>query len=234
MPHGRVAAAIGCIDTACVQREPFAQWVIEDDFAGPRPAWAAAGVEFVGDVAPYQQLKLHVLNLPHSALAYFGLLRGMTYCREALADASIAAFVDALIREEVAPVLPHLPVDDYWRTTRARFANPRIDHAVRQVGEDGSIKLGQRALPLLIANARAGRPTRRLAALVHAWVTCCARGMATDPQAERLQAWVHAGGKLDDLLADPRIFPNEFRTEANVRQAMHDPHEFSRTRSNAP
>ena len=100
----------------------------------------------------------------------------------------------------------------------------RHGNAARQVGEDGSIKLAQRALPLLIANARAGRPTARLAALVHAWITCAARGMIKDPQSAHLQSWSRAGGTLADLLADPNIFPNEFRTDPIVRMAIGQPH----------
>ena len=222
--RGRVSSALGCFDAACVQREPFAQWVIEDDFAGERPAWSAVGVEFVRDVAAHQQLKLHVLNLPHSLLAYFGLLRGFDFCREAMADPGVAAFADALIEEEVAPALPNLPVHAYWRTTRTRLCNPRIDHALRQIGEDGSVKLAQRALPLLIANVHAQRPTGRLAALIHAWLACCGRGITKDPQAAQVIQWTTAGGSLDALLDAPGIFPAEVRTDPAVRLALHQPH----------
>jgi fructuronate reductase len=96
----RVSAAIGLVDQASVQREPFAQWVIEDAFAGPRPAWEAAGVEIVADVAPYERLKLHVLNACHSAMAYLGLPRGFTYVRQAMADPEIARFLEALVAED--------------------------------------------------------------------------------------------------------------------------------------
>ena len=53
--------------------EPFSQWVIEDDFAGPRPRWETVGAELVADVAPYETAKLRMLNGAHSALAYLGL-----------------------------------------------------------------------------------------------------------------------------------------------------------------
>ena len=224
--RSRVGTATGYADAACVQRESFAQWVIEDDFAGPRPAWETAGVEFVTDVVPYQLLKLHALNLPHSALAYFGLLRGLKFCREAVNDGQIAAFVDALMAEEVAPALPGLNIGAYWHSSRNRIGNPRINHATKQVGEDGSIKLGQRALPLIIANARAGRPTARLVAIVHAWIACCSRSMTQDPHAQRLQTWARARGTFAELLADVTILPDEFRSDAQVRAAITQPHEL--------
>src|SRR6185369_8640031 len=44
--RARVDAALGLSDAASVQREPFAQWVIEDRFVAPRPAWEE-GVELV-------------------------------------------------------------------------------------------------------------------------------------------------------------------------------------------
>ena len=41
----QVDAALGVHDAAPVVCEPFRQWVIEDRFAGPRPAWELAGAE---------------------------------------------------------------------------------------------------------------------------------------------------------------------------------------------
>src|SRR5438552_4498408 len=45
--RARVVRALGARDAACVQREPYSQWVIENRFAGPTPAWQEAGVEIV-------------------------------------------------------------------------------------------------------------------------------------------------------------------------------------------
>ncbi|HUO03045.1 MAG TPA: mannitol dehydrogenase family protein, partial [Rhizomicrobium sp.] len=48
--RARVRAALGMQDAASVQREEFAQWVIEDKFAGPLPAWHEVGAEIVTDL----------------------------------------------------------------------------------------------------------------------------------------------------------------------------------------
>ena len=168
--RARVEAVLGLEDHASVQRESFSQWVIEDRFAGPRPAWDKVGVEIVGAVQPYRQLKLHVLNACHSALAYLGLARGHDYVRQAIADPELAGFLDALIAEEVAPGLPGLKVAEYWQTTRRRFANPSIDHRLDQIAQDGPFKLAQRVYPLMIANGKAGLPVTGLAAIVRAWL----------------------------------------------------------------
>jgi fructuronate reductase len=165
----RVRAAIGLTDRAPVQREPFAEWVIEDRFAGPRPAWERAGARLVADVAPFEALKLHVLNAAHSALAGLGPPRGHTLVRQAIADPELAAFLDAMIAEEVAPALAPAvspaEVAAYWRTTRERFAQPAMDHRLDQIARDADAKLRERILPLIMANTRAGRPVDRLAAI---------------------------------------------------------------------
>lgn len=213
----RAAEALGLADLASVQREGFAQWAIEDRFVGPRPAWERAGVEIVPDVAGHERLKLHGFNLVHSALAYLGLPRGPEFVRQAIADPELAAFADALIAEEVAPALPDLPVGAYWRGVRARLANPRLDHRLSQIGQDGSVKLAERAFPLIIAAGRAGRPSPRLAAVVRAWLDCARRDMVKDVRADRLAAWRAAGVSLAAALDDPLLFPEPFRREPAVR-----------------
>jgi fructuronate reductase len=194
--------------------------VIEDRFAGPRPAWEAAGAEIVPDVEPFERLKLHVLNAAHSALAYLGLPRGHALVREAIGDAELAALVQAMVLEEVAPALGPLPVESYWRTVRARFANPSIDHRLSQISDDGSTKLAQRIFPILIAGVRAGRPVARLAQVVRGWLKLGGEGRLRDPQSDRLAAWGRAGASLDAALDDPALFPAEFRTDPALRRAM--------------
>jgi fructuronate reductase len=184
--RARTDRALGLEDHASVQRESFAQWVIEDRFAGPRPAWDRVGVEIVGAVQPYRQLKLHVLNACHSALAYLGLARGHDYVRQAIADPDLAGFLDGLIAEEVAPGLANLPVASYWAATRKRFANPAIDHRLDQIAQDGPFKLAQRVFPLIVSNRRAGLPVEKLSAIVRAWAA-------------------FAGKPLEEALSDPDL-----------------------------
>jgi len=201
----RVRDAIGLEDHAPVQREPFAQWVIEERFAGPRPAWERAGARLVADVAPFEALKLHVLNAAHSALAVLGPPRGHRLVREAIADPTLAGFLEAMIAEEVAPALtPALSPADvaaYWRTTRERFAQPAMDHRLDQIARDSDAKLRERIHPLITANARAGRPAARLASVVRAW----------------------ADAEHRDLIAaldDPTLFSAPFRNDDVVRAAV--------------
>jgi len=201
--RSRVAQALGLEDRACVQREAFSQWVIENRFAGPRPAWDRVGVQIVDDVDAYGRLKLHVLNACHCALAYLGLPRGYTFVREAIADAELARFLDELVSIEIAPALHPLPVLDYWRTVRARFAIPRIDYRLSQIAEDGSLKVAERIFPLMIANAATGAPVRSLARIVRGWLESA---FGETP--------------VRSALDDPTLFPLPIRENASLRSAI--------------
>jgi fructuronate reductase len=218
--HARVQAALGMRDAASVQREEFAQWVIEDKFAGPLPAWSAVGAEIVDDLSRHQRLKLHVLNTAHSALAYCGLPRGHEFVRQAIADPELLQDLDAMMVEEIGPALAPLDVAAYWRTVKARFRNPMVDHRLAQISEDGSLKLPQRLFPLLVANAREGRSVARMAGIVRAWLIFMARTPSRDPANDVLSDWARAGADIGCALDDPRLFPAPFRDDPRLRQAI--------------
>jgi len=219
--RARVAAALGMADDASVQREAFAQWVIQDRFAGPLPAWGAVGAEIVPDIAGYQRLKLHVLNTAHSALAYLGLPRGHIYVRQAIADPQLLQFLDGMMAQEIAPGLAPLDVASYWRTVKARFENPMIDHRLAQIAEDGSLKLPQRLFPLLDAGAKAGRDISRMAEVVRAWLDLMATaGRPRDPANGWLADWARAGADKAKALDNDALFPSAFRSDARLRSAI--------------
>jgi fructuronate reductase len=216
----RVTDALGMEDLASVQREEFAQWVIQDRFAGPLPAWGKVGAEIVTDIAQYQKLKLHVLNTAHSALAYLGLPRGHTYVREAIADPGLAAFLEEMMAREIAPALAPLDVASYWRTVKARFENPMIDHRLTQIAEDGSLKLQQRLFPLIEANIRRGADVTRMAEVVRAWLDLMATQPSRDPADAWLADWAKAGADKAKALDNAALFPATFRQDTRLRAAI--------------
>jgi fructuronate reductase len=204
----QIEAMLTVHDAAPVVCEPFRQWVIEDRFAGPRPAWELAGAELVADVAPYEEMKLRLLNGSHSALAYLGCLAGFAHVAEVMAAPDFAAFVRKLMAE-VAPTL-HVPSDleAYQAALLARFANPALAHRTSQIAMDGSQKLPQRLLGTIRDRLRAGAPIDHLALAVAAWIRYAAgpdeqgRPIAVvDPLAGRFAAISAAAGRDPAALA---------------------------------
>jgi fructuronate reductase len=157
--RARVSGALGVVDAWPVMAEPFIQWVIEDDFPLGRPRWELAGGEFAKDVAPFELMKLRLLNGAHSSLAYLGLLAGHETVAEASADPALAAFLEGLWAELRPTVPPPSGADltDYCARLLARFRNTAIRHRLAQIAMDGSQKLPQRLLAATRENLAAGR-----------------------------------------------------------------------------
>src|SRR3546814_9706109 len=107
-----VEAALGARDEGAVVTEGFSQWVIEDDFAGPRPRWDAVGAQLVTDAAPYETAKLRMLKGTHTALAYIGLGRGHEHVHQAIADPDIRPLTDRPMRDEAPPKNKDAPGQD--------------------------------------------------------------------------------------------------------------------------
>lgn len=166
------ALLTGRRDRAAVETEPFSQWVIEDAFAAGRPAWDEAGALFVADVAPYEKMKLRMLNGAHSLIAYLGFLAGHEFVRDAMADPAFAALVrrHMLAAADTLDPVPGIDLADYAGQLAQRFSNPAIAHRTYQIAMDGTQKLPQRLLePAAILLGRGDRaPTFALA--VAAWM----------------------------------------------------------------
>jgi fructuronate reductase len=120
--------------------------VIEDRFPLGRPAWERTGAEMVGDVRPYETMKLRLLNGCHSSMAYLGQLAGWQTVADAIAEPVLASFIDALMQEVEATLSMPASVDlaAYRRALLTRFANPALRHFTAQIAMDGSQKLPQR------------------------------------------------------------------------------------------
>jgi len=164
--------ALGVLDSAPVVCEPFRQWVIEGRFAAGRPAWEQAGAQFVDDVAPFEAMKLRLLNASHSMFAYLGYLAGHETIWQVAAQPDFVALMRGLM-EEVTPTLT-LPADmdvaAYKAALVLRFGNPALPHRTQQIAMDGSQKLPQRLLATVAENLAAGRPIEHAALAVAAWM----------------------------------------------------------------
>jgi len=166
-------AALGLHDAAPVVFEPFEQWVIEDAFATPRPQWEAGGAQFVADVAPFEAMKLRLLNASHSAFAYLGFLAGHDYIYQVARVPDFVAYMRGLMQHEVTPTLtvpPGIDLAAYREALVTRFGNPALPHRTQQIAMDGSQKLPQRLLATARDNLAAGRSVRLVSLAVAGWM----------------------------------------------------------------
>ncbi|MDJ0978186.1 MAG: mannitol dehydrogenase family protein [Erythrobacter sp.] len=193
-----LAERLGVEDDGAIFTERFSQWVIEDRFAGPRPAWEQHGAQLVSDVAPYETAKLRMLNGAHSFLAYCGLQRGHAYVHEAMADAELGAMARSLMLEEAAPTVDAAPDQDlngYAAELLERFRDPALRHRLDQIAMDGTQKIPQRWLDTIAWHASRGSDAPAIRQAFAAWLWHLHDGrFVDDPMGDELQALVRKGG----------------------------------------
>ncbi|WP_207755387.1 mannitol dehydrogenase family protein [Nonomuraea cypriaca] len=220
-----MAARLGVIDLGAVVTEPFAQWVIEDSFAGERPAWDRAGALLVGDVRPYERMKLRLLNGGHSAIAY---LSGAAHVSEAMGDAAFAGFLRRLMDDDLSPTLDGLEgfdLAEYKESLLTRFANPGLRHRVAQIAADGSQKLPQRLLDPARDRLAGGHEPRWIALVVAGWMRHVTTSRELDdPLAGRLRgdATATAAATVNRLLAIEEVFGADLRENRVFRALVTD------------
>lgn len=189
-----VANELRCRDAWPVQRETYAQWVIEDRFCNQRPPFELAGATMSDDIAGYDRAKLRLLNGAHSTLAYLGSLLNVETVADAMQESLLAGFVERLMRDAIAPAIPlpdHLDAPTYIDAILARFRNPAIRHRLAQIAWDGSQKLPVRLLSTIAEALAADKPIGDLCLAVAAWMQFVRRqarnGVAlVDPLADLL------------------------------------------------
>ncbi len=181
------------VDAWPVVCEPFRQWVIEDNFAGARLPLEELDVIVTTEVAPYEHMKLQLLNAGHSCLAYAAALLDIEFVHDAMADEDVRSFVRAFLDNEaktsLAPV-PGLDIDDYIETLIDRFSNPQIRDQVSRLCQDGSGKLPKFLLPTMRTHVAGGGPLDLGALLLATWCQYLAgtsdAGLAIDIAADPL------------------------------------------------
>lgn len=227
-----VASRLGVSDLGAVVAEPFSQWVVEDRFTAGRPPWELAGVTLTDDVAPWELVKLRLLNGAHSTLAYTGALAGAGTIAEAAADPLLAELARRLM-DEAATTLEApagLDVASYRDTVVERFANPALRHLTTQVAMDGSQKLPQRLLGTMGDLIASGREPRLCCLALAAWMCYVSRGRSDagaplpleDPMAGAISEAAQRAGSaatlVPALLAFRSVFDPELAASPTVRE----------------
>jgi mannitol 2-dehydrogenase len=167
-----VRERFGVDDKWPVVCEPFTQWVLEDAFSDGRPPYEEAGVQVVGDVGPYELMKLRLLNASHQALCYFGYLCGYRLVHEAARDPLFRTFLSQYMDDEATPTLSPVPgvdLDGYKHTLIERFSNPEVRDTIARLCAESSDRIPKWLLPVIREQLGRGGEIRRSAAVVASW-----------------------------------------------------------------
>ena len=156
--------------------EEFKQWVVEDKFCAGRPELEKVGVTFTEDVAPYELMKIRILNGGHAAIAYPAALLDIHFAHEAMEDVQIAAFLEKLTKTEIMPTVPPPPatdLEDYRQLIARRFANPKIGDTITRLCLDGSNRQPKFILPTARARLNDKQSVTGLALVSALWCRYC-------------------------------------------------------------
>jgi mannitol 2-dehydrogenase len=167
-----VAQEFGVCDAWPVVTEPFTQWVLEDHFTLGRPPLELAGVQLVGDVRPYQLMKMRLLNASHQAMAYFGILKGHIFVEQAATDPQLVDLIVRYMAEEAAPTLDPVPGVDlgaYEKQVVQRFANPYMSDTLARLATDGSDRIPKFIVPVVQERRATGQAAPLSAAVIASW-----------------------------------------------------------------
>ena len=202
-----LAEQFGIIDQWPVFCEEFKQWVLEDHFPAGRPALEKVGVQFVEDVAPFEFMKIRILNGGHATIAYPGGLLDIHFVHEAMQEPLIKAFLEKVEREEIIPTVPPVPDTDlgeYYQLIDRRFSNPKIGDTISRLCLDGSNRQPKFILPTALDRVKAGQSVTGLALVSALWARYCF-------------------GESDSGKPIPPNDPNWDRLTALAREAKADP-----------
>lgn len=167
-----LAETYGVEDGWPVVAEPFAQWVLQDDFTDGRPPFEQVGVQVVDDVEPYELMKLRLLNCGHQTLCYLGYLSGYRYAHEVCADPLFVNFILGYMEHEGSATLPEVPgvdLDAYRHELIARFANPQVRDTLARLCMESSDRIPKWLVPVVRINLAQGGEVDRSALVIASW-----------------------------------------------------------------
>lgn len=142
-------------DPAMVQAEPYHLWVIEGPQTLRQELPLREGdfnILFTDDEEPYHQLKVKLLNGPHTALSAVGHLCGLSTVRESLLHPVVGRYIHHVMMDELLPTvaLSQHEAEEYAQTVLDRFLNPYVKHQLTSILLNNLSKYRTRNLPALL------------------------------------------------------------------------------------
>lgn len=219
-PRGEHAAylsgKLGYDDALLTTCEPYRLLAIEaSGKVAAALTWAAAdeGIVVSPDIGPYRTRKVHLLNGPHSVMAYVAIPMPCETVRDAITHPAVYQLVRHAMMEEIAPVLDVDGAEEFAEAVLDRFQNPYIRHALIDITLQATMKMRVRVVPIILRHAeRRGAVPQSLAFGFAAYLLFMegkiqegrrARGLEVpaDDQGSRVhEHWSNAGSSVRTLV----------------------------------
>jgi tagaturonate reductase len=155
----QVEAALGYQDACMIMSEPYRLWAIETDSPACREqlsfASADAGVVIAADITKFRELKLRLLNSPHTFCCGLAMLWGFLTVKEAMTDSDFKTYMSSLMDMEIIPSIlgkgiERAEASAFAERVLERFGNPFIEHPWINITLQYTSKMKMRNVPLIL------------------------------------------------------------------------------------
>ncbi|MEO8764262.1 MAG: tagaturonate reductase [Ginsengibacter sp.] len=150
---------LGYKDELVIMGEAYALWAIESDNERVKEilSFTHGSEEAIvtGDIYKFRELKLRLLNGPHTFSCGLAWLAGFTTVKEAMADEHFSTFIKGLMFDEIIPAITGKTIDEdearvYAAKVMDRFRNNFINHKWLSICLQYSSKMRLRNMDILV------------------------------------------------------------------------------------
>lgn len=152
-----IEAKLGYEDELLIKAEPYLLWAIEGN-SKVRSILSFEeenkGVVVEKNIEQYRELKIRLLNAPHTLMCGLSYLAGFDTVKDTMHDSLMEKYITILMLTELSPSMPESIepkiAQRYGREILDRYRNPDLDHKWLSITFQYTMKMRMRAIPLLM------------------------------------------------------------------------------------
>jgi tagaturonate reductase len=149
---------LGYEDKLLIKVEPYTLWAIEGERVEHILTFIPKNQDKViltPNIEKYRELKLRLLNAPHTLMCGVAFLSGFKMVKDAMKDEFFLKYINNLMLTELAPSINLKTLDEkvkqrYIMQVLDRFKNESIEHLWQNICVQYTLKMKSRVIPLLL------------------------------------------------------------------------------------
>ena len=158
-----ITKELGYEDELMIMAEPYSLWAIETTNERSKEilsfAKADPGIVIADSINKHRELKLRLLNAPHTFTCAIAVMCGFDTVKEAMSNKEFKNFISQLMVNEIIPTLTSKEITEKEAVIFAnkildRFYNPFIAHEWMNITFQFTSKMIMRCLPILMKHYR--------------------------------------------------------------------------------